>query len=181
MLMGYGVFTAILDAGCWDAGSNGLRYRSRVIAGSCRRRRRTSTIAPTPRPRADVSAWADERTRLAIDPEWGPGWHLGVLPLEDGGAAVSLVASHAIVDAIAFGQAIADAAEGRTHDLGYPPAGSRTRRRALREDLGQTVKELPDIAQALVAVARRARRDREELKSSIKAAPPSPSGQRRSA
>jgi hypothetical protein len=44
----------------------------------------------------------------------------------------------------------------------------------LRDDLRQTVKELPDIAQALVAVARRARRDRKELKSSIKAAPPSP-------
>jgi mycoketide-CoA synthase len=41
----YGVFTAILDAGCSDAGSNGLRYRSRVIVGSCRRRRTTS-ISP---------------------------------------------------------------------------------------------------------------------------------------
>ena len=83
-------------------------------------------IAATPRPRAEVSAWALERTRLPIDPEWGPGWHLGVLPLEDGGTAVSLVASHTVVDAVGFGQAIADAAEGRTRDLGYPPAGSRT-------------------------------------------------------
>jgi mycoketide-CoA synthase len=131
-------------------------------------------FAATPRRRADVSAWADERARLPIDPEWGPGWHLGVLPLEDGGTAVSLVATHTIVDAGGFIQAIADAAEGRTPNLGYPPAGSRTRRRALREDLQQTVKELPDIAQALVAVARRARRDRKELKSSIEAAPPSP-------
>jgi hypothetical protein len=127
----------------------------------------------TPRRRADVNAWADERARLPIDPEWGPGWHLGVLPLEDGGTAVSLVASHTIVDAIAFGQAIEDAAEGRTRNLGYPPAGSRTRRRAVREDLRQTLKDLPDMAQALRAVARRARRDRKELNSSIKAAPPS--------
>lgn len=131
-------------------------------------------FATTPRPRAKVSAWADERARLPIDPEWGPGWHLGVLPLEDGGTAVSLVASHTIVDAIAFGQAIADAAEGRTHEFGYPPARSRTLRQALREDLQQTVKDLPDIAHALGAVARRARRDRQELKSSIKAAPPAP-------
>ncbi len=131
-------------------------------------------IAATPRRRAEVSAWADERARLPIDPEWGPGWHLGVLPLEDGGTAVSLVVSHTIVDAIGFGQAIADAAEGRTRDLGYPPAGSRTLRRALREDLRQTVKELPDIAQALVAAARRVWPDRKEFTSSIKAAPPSP-------
>jgi mycoketide-CoA synthase len=131
-------------------------------------------FAATPRRRADVSAWADERARLPIDPEWGPGWHLGVLPLEDGGTAVSLVATHTIVDAGGFIQAIADAAEGRTPNLGYPPAGSRTRRRALREDFRQTVKELPDIARAVGAVARRARRDRADLKSSIKAAPPAP-------
>ena len=112
-------------------------------------------IAATPRRRADVSAWADERARLPIDPEWGPGWHLGVLPLEGGGAAVSLVVSHTVVDADGFGQAIADAAEGRTRDLGYPPAGSRTIGRALREDLRQTVKELPDMAQALGVAARR--------------------------
>jgi polyketide synthase 12 len=131
-------------------------------------------FAPTPRPRAEVNAWADERARLPLDPEWGPGWHLGVLPLVDGGTAVSLVASHTIVDAIAFGQAIEDAAEGRTREFGYPPAGSRTLRRALREDLRQTVKDLPDVAHALGAVARRARRDRQELRSSMKAAPPSP-------
>jgi acyl carrier protein len=131
-------------------------------------------FAAAPRPRADVRAWADERTRLPLDPEWGPGWHLGVLPLQDGGTAVSLMASHTIVDAIAFGQAIADAVEGRTRNLGYSPAGSRTRRRALREDLRQTVKELPDIAHAVGAVARRARRDSKELKSSIKGAPRPP-------
>ncbi len=131
-------------------------------------------IAATPRRRADVSAWVDERARLPIDPEWGPGWHLGVLPLEDGGTAVSLVVSHTVVDAVGFGQAIADAAEGRTRNLGYPPAGSRTLRRALREDLQQTVKDLPDIAQASVAAARRIWPDRKGFTSSIKGAPPSP-------
>ena len=131
-------------------------------------------FAVTARRRADVSAWSDERARLPVDPEWGPGWHLGVLPLVDGGTAVSLVVSHLIVDAIAFGQAVADAVEGKTHDLGYLPAGSRPRSRALREDLRQTVKDLPDMAHAVAAVARRARRDRNELRSSIKAAPASP-------
>ncbi|MGV7608844.1 fatty-acid--AMP ligase [Mycobacterium kansasii] len=130
-------------------------------------------FAATPRRRADLGAWVDERARLPIDPEWGPAWHLGVLPLEDGGTAISLVASHAVVDAIAFGQAIVDAAEGRTRDLGYLPAGSRTLRRALRADLRQTVEELPDVVHAVGGVVRRLRRDREEFRSSIKAAPPS--------
>ncbi|MGO9101997.1 MAG: phosphopantetheine-binding protein, partial [Mycobacterium sp.] len=131
-------------------------------------------IATTPRRRAEVSAWAYERTRLPIDPEWGPGWHLGVLPLEDGGTAVSLVVSHTVVDAVGFGQAIADAAEGRTRDLGYPPARSRTLRRALREDLQQTVKDLPEIAEASVVAARRIWPDRKGFTSSIRAAPPPP-------
>jgi acyl transferase domain-containing protein/acyl-CoA synthetase (AMP-forming)/AMP-acid ligase II/acyl carrier protein/NADP-dependent 3-hydroxy acid dehydrogenase YdfG len=131
-------------------------------------------IAATPRRRADVNAWADEQARLPVDPEWGPGWHLGVLPLEGGGTAVSLVASHTIVDAVGLGQAIEDAAEGRVRDLGYPPPRSRTRSRALREDLQQTVKELPDIAQALAALARRARSDRKAFTASIKVAPPAP-------
>jgi mycoketide-CoA synthase len=132
-------------------------------------------IAATPRRRADVNAWADEQARLPIDPERGPGWHLGVLPLEGGGTAVSLVASHTIVDAAGLGQAIEDAAAGRTRDLGYPPARSRTRRRALREDLQQTVKELPDMAQAVAALVRRARSDRKAFAASIKVAPPAPS------
>jgi len=131
-------------------------------------------FASTARTRAEVSAWSDERVRLPLDPEWGPGWHLGVLPLEDGGTAVSLVASHLIVDAIAFGQAVADAVEGTTHDLGYLPRGSRPRTRALRADLRQAVKDLPDMAHAVAAVARMARRERGELRSPVGTAPASP-------
>ncbi|WP_410506136.1 SDR family NAD(P)-dependent oxidoreductase [Mycolicibacterium mucogenicum] len=133
-------------------------------------------FAATARPRADVSAWSDERARLPLDPEWGPGWHLGVLPLEGGATAISLVASHLIVDAIAFGQAVADAVEGRTHDLGYLPPASRPRGRALRADLRQTVRDLPDMAHAVAAVARMARRERGELRPPATAAPAAPRG-----
>ncbi len=131
-------------------------------------------IATTPRRRAEVSAWVDERSRLPIDPEWGPGWHLGVLPLEEGGTAVSLVVSHTVVDAAGFGQAIADAVEGRTRDLGYPPAKSRTLGRALREDLRQTVRDVPDMTRAAVAAARRIWPDRKGFTSSVATAPPPP-------
>jgi hypothetical protein len=95
-----------------------------------------------------------------------------VLPFEDGGAAVSLVVSHTIVDGVALVEAIADAAEGRTRDLGYPPAGSRALGRALGEDFRQTVKELPVTGQALVAAVRAAWPDRKEFTSSVRAAPP---------
>src|ERR1700722_11426942 len=55
-------------------------------------------IAQTPRPRSDLMAWTYELARRPIDPEYGPSWRLGALPLEDGGTAVSLVASHTVVD-----------------------------------------------------------------------------------
>lgn len=129
-------------------------------------------FAATPRRRDEISEWADERARLPIDAEHGPGWHLGVLPLEDGGAAVTLVVSHNIADGMAVGRAIADAVEGRTPDLGYPPAGSRTRGRAFREDLRLTVTELPAIPRAMTAVMRRARQGRDELTSPSKGALP---------
>ncbi|WP_319436472.1 fatty-acid--AMP ligase [Mycobacterium sp. RTGN5] len=130
-------------------------------------------FAATPRRRSDISDWADERARVPIDAERGPGWHLGVLPLEDGGAAVTLVVSHNIADGRAVLRVITDAVEGRTPELGYPPARSRTRSHAFREDLRHTVTELPDVAKAVVAVVRRARQG-DEFASSTKGATPAP-------
>lgn len=129
-------------------------------------------VAATPRRRAEIGAWADERAHLPIDAERGPGWHLGVLPLDDGGAAVTLVVSHNIADGMAVGRAIADAVEDRTPDLGYPPARSRTRGSAFREDLTHTVKGLPDMAHAVTAVIRRARHGGGESASSTTRTPP---------
>jgi hypothetical protein len=134
-------------------------------------------IAETPRPRADVNAWAYERACVPIDPEHGPGWHLGVLPLEDPhyrGAAVSLVASHTVVDGLGLVDAITDAVNGRTRNLGYPLPRSRKRGRAVLEDGRQTLASAPELARALGAMVRLARRNRAELSSSIAAAPPPP-------
>ncbi len=114
-------------------------------------------IAECARPRAEVSDWADERAELPIDPEWGPGWHLGVLPLTDGSTAVSLVVSHYLLDGIGFAVALNDAVLGNTRDLGYPPPRSRTRLRAAVQDARQTAQDLPEVARALVEGAKLAR------------------------
>ncbi|AYE98790.1 hypothetical protein C0J29_13220 [Mycobacterium paragordonae] len=135
-------------------------------------------IAHAPRPRAEVNAWTYERACLPIDPELGPGWHLGVLPLTDQGTAVTLVASHTLVDGLALCQVVADAAEGRTCDLGYPPPGSRPRGRAVLEDARQTIASTPELARAVATMVRLARRGREELASSVAAAPPAPRSRR---
>jgi hypothetical protein len=133
-------------------------------------------IAATARARADISGWADERANLPIDPEFGPGWHLGVLPLDDGGSAVSLVVSHGVSDGVGLCLAIADAAEGRRRNLGYPPPGARTLTRAALQDARGTVAEVPALARALAAAVRLARRQRQDLASSVAAPrfPPAP-------
>jgi hypothetical protein len=131
-------------------------------------------IAETPRPRADLNAWTYERACLPLDPEYGPNWHLGVLPLEDGGTAISLVTSHTVVDGLGILQAITDAANGRIRYLAYPPPGSRTRGRALLQDGRQTFASAPELARALAATVRLARDRRTDVASSIASAPPSP-------
>jgi hypothetical protein len=114
-------------------------------------------IAECARPRAELSDWADERAQLPTDPERGPGWHLGVLPLTDGSTAVSLVASHYLIDGLGFCAAIVDAILGQTRDPGYPPPRSRTRLGAVVQDARQTAREIPQVARALVAAAKLAR------------------------
>ena len=112
-------------------------------------------IAECARPRAELSDWADERSQLPADPEWGPGWHLGVLPLTDGSTAVSLVASHYLLDGIGAAVALVDALSGNTRDLGYLPPRSRTRLRAVVEDARQTARDVPRVARALAAAPKR--------------------------
>ena len=130
-------------------------------------------IADTPRPRADVGAWTYERACKAIDPEYGPSWHLGTLPLEDGGTAVCLTASHTVADGLGFLHAITDAAKGRTRHLGYPPPGARTRRRAVLEDGRLTVASTPELARALAATLRVARKRGKDVTASFASGLPS--------
>ncbi len=120
-------------------------------------------IAECARPRAELSDWADERSQVPVDPEWGPGWHLGVLPLTDGSTAVSLLISHYVLDGLGLVVALVDAVLGNRRDLGYPPPRSRTRLRAVVQDAGQTARDAPDVARALVAAAKQARRRRHDI------------------
>jgi hypothetical protein len=128
-------------------------------------------VAAPARPRSGVSEWADERANLAIDPEFGPSWHLGVVALDDGGSAVSLVVSHGVSDGVGLCLAIADAAAGRRRDLGYPPPGARPLFRAVMQDARGTVAEVPTLGRAVAATVRVARRQRYDLGSSIATAP----------
>jgi hypothetical protein len=120
-------------------------------------------IAESARPRAELGDWADERAQLPIDPEFGPGWHLGVLPLTDGSTAVTVVLSHCLADGIAGMILIFNAVTDNAHDLGYPPPQSRTRLRAAASDFRETVQGLPQSARALSEAAKLVYRSRRDM------------------
>ncbi|WP_396929396.1 hypothetical protein [Mycolicibacterium sp.] len=123
-------------------------------------------LADTPRPYEGILDWFDEQLRIPIDPQAGPSWRLAVQPLVEGGAAITLIASHSICDGLGLTLAIEQAASGETWDLGYPPPNSRTRGQALREDAVEFVRSVPDFAKAIAAAARLGKNSLGEVKSS---------------
>ncbi|PEG33479.1 polyketide synthase [Mycolicibacterium agri] len=125
-------------------------------------------IAPHPRPRTELSDWADERTQITTDPESGSGWHLAVLALTDGSTAVSLVVSHYLLDGLGLAMAIAEAVMGNTRDLGLPQPRSRTRLRAAAKDAREFTRDVPEIAHAVGAVVKLARQHRRDLATAAK-------------
>lgn len=113
---------------------------------------RSPDIAWEPRqPRHEIGAWLERRAQVRVDPEHGPTFHLGVLPLVDGGAAVTLVASHCVVDGLGMVTAVAEAVKGEQRNLGYAQPNSRARWRAVGEDLVDAVIALPAAIRALIA------------------------------
>ena len=119
-------------------------------------------VADEPRPRSELSDWLDEHAQLPIDPEFGPGWHMGVLPMTDGSTAVSLVGSHCIGDGGAALLTVFDAVRGHRRELGYPRPRSRTHRQALADDARQALRDVPELGRTLVAAAKFLRRRRKD-------------------
>jgi hypothetical protein len=120
-------------------------------------------IAPEPISSVDVQAWLDEQAGMPIDPEHGPAWRLALRPLISGGAVVTLVASHTVVDGVGLVIAVTEAATGITRDLDYPAPASRTKAQALREDSRAVVRDVPGMAKSLLATAQLARKNRAEF------------------
>nr|WP_255525540.1 hypothetical protein [Mycolicibacterium sp. BK634] len=131
-------------------------------------------LAATARPRGEVMAWLDEQLRIPIDPEAGPSWRVAVLPLTEGGAAITLIASHTVCDGLALTQAVNQAASGETWELGYPPPGARTRGQALRQDAAAFLREIPEIGTAVVAAVKLARNNAKDFASSVGRSGPAP-------
>lgn len=124
------------------------------------------------RPRAEVLAWTDEFGDCGADPERGPGWRIGVLPLIDGGAAVTMILSHTLGDGLCVLQAIEDAVDGRLRLPDYPLRGTRRLGRVLWSDLVTFVLGVPSMVRGVVAAVRVARA--QSAPKSVRGAKPGP-------
>ena len=119
-----------------------------------------------------LGAWIEERSQRRIDPVHGPGWHLGVLPMTDGSTAVTLVASHCLLDHGASVRTVTDAVNGEHRDFGYEPRGARDRSKALAADARQVVRDLPELGRTLVTAAKFAYQGRQQISSAGASRPP---------
>lgn len=119
--------------------------------------------AQTTRPRSELMDWADELGALPIDPEHGPGWHVAVLPLEDGSTAVSIIASHVIGDGVGAMMAVFEAVTGAIRNPGYDKPGARTLGQAVVADLKQAVRDVPLAARTAVKAVKMFRTKRDEF------------------
>lgn len=129
-------------------------------------------IAETACPRSELSDWLEERSRIPIDPERGPGWHLGVQPFTDGSTAVAMVLSHCLIDGTGSVVAFMDAVLGNERNLGYGRPHSRTRWQAIRADLRQTLRDLPEVRRTVAVAAKLAYQRRGEMAAGPAAADP---------
>ncbi|MCV7318568.1 condensation domain-containing protein [Mycolicibacterium confluentis] len=159
--LGYGLFGRLIESSPLPFG------RHRWVAA-------TGPMTPfeleqTPRPRNELTDWADERAGMPIDPETGPGWRMGALPMTDGSTAVSLEISHCLTDGMGAVITVTDALKGIRRNLDLPPAGARPKRLAVREDARDTLREVPVLAKTLAVAVRLAYRRRGDIKRS---APP---------
>ncbi|MCV7226812.1 hypothetical protein [Mycolicibacterium komossense] len=115
-------------------------------------------VAAPIRSQSDVAVWADQRAAVPIDPEAGPSWHVGIVPIENYGTAVSIVASHTVIDGLGFAIVLADAAKGITRDLGYPPPRARRRLAAVADDARGAALGVPDMVRAVAAAPKLAKK-----------------------
>ncbi|PIT04170.1 hypothetical protein TSA1_27955 [Bradyrhizobium nitroreducens] len=116
-----------------------------------------------PLPRESLSRLRRVLLDLPVDPERGPGWRLAVQALEGGGCALTLLVSHTIADMQATSQAIADAVAGRRLGCGFSPPSWRGSPLMLARDSVESLRALPGVWRAVVALTQRSGKRRASL------------------
>ncbi len=163
--------TRTSGSGCSAGESKPRRYRSAGIVGSPppAPRHRWTLNSPPVRERNSTD-WADERAGLPIDPETGPGWRLGVLPMTDGSTAISLEISHCLTDGMGAVLTIIDAIKGVRRELGVSDTAipHQVARAEIRMP-ATALRSLPEVARTVAKTIRLAYRRRNDISRS---APP---------
>lgn len=138
--------------------------RSRWVAAKCSS---DLELVETSCARNAFDEWLDKQVNTTLDSEHGPPWHLATVPFTDGGAGVSLVISHCLTDGVGLWEAMADAALGRDDPIKWPDSASRGPWQAIRQDAGQTLRDIPAISRAIGAAIRFSRHSRDGAKAGM--------------
>jgi len=104
-------------------------------------------------PRSRLMHWANQHARAPIDPVAGPAWRMAVQRFDGGGAAVSIVGSHLVVDGMGALRAIEAAANGVDVPGSYLPQGARGRLAGGMSDARQILADAPRSFAALARIA----------------------------
>lgn len=102
-------------------------------------------IDPEPVATDALMDWIDARGSADLAAYGGPAWRLTATALDDGGAIVSLLVSHAISDALGIVQAVVDAAAGKSVDLDYA-SDDFGQGRLLAEDAAAAARQFARVA-----------------------------------
>jgi hypothetical protein len=96
--------------------------------------------------------------------------------MTDGTTAVTLVASHCLLDHGASVSTLVDAVNHAPRDFGYRLPLSRSRRGALASDARQVARDLPELGRTVVTAAKFAYRSRRNISASGTSRPPAAVG-----
>lgn len=96
-----------------------------------------------------LAEWMEERAAVALDPTSGPVWQLAYTDLENGGSALSLVASHVVGDGGALTSAAIAALRGPSDPDDFASAFDTAPTSDLRDAAGQLRAAVSGTARAL--------------------------------
>ena len=106
-----------------------------------------------PLPRSRLLQWANQQARAPVDPVIGPAGRMAIQPFDDGSTAVSIVASHLVLDGMGALRVIAAAVNGTGVPNPYLPQGARGRLSGCLSDAWQILADAPQTVAALARIA----------------------------
>lgn len=124
-------------------------------------------VPDTTLPRSQLISWANRAANEPNDPVHGPAWGMAIQRFDDGSTAVSLVASHLVIDGMGSVKAIAAATNGANVPNFYSKKRARSWLEGCASDAWQILADTPRTMVALANIAIATRKGAAPIKKSV--------------